>query len=556
MAKVLPAPLIGSSSQWMHSAQYTRDLFRRIVLTRQPLHGLVIRKSGENGRSAVPSPGWNRGEKTESRQTMNELDMSELDPRLNRRPANIRHIHLLGICGTGMAALAGMLQKSGYLVTGSDQQVYPPMSDFLTMAGIAIKSPYAAANLHPQPDLAIVGNVIRKSNPEAQELARLGIAYLSFPQALAQFFIAGKMSLVVAGTHGKTTTSALLASALVHAGYDTSFMIGGIVREFNGNFRLGSGEHVVLEGDEYDTAFFDKGSKFLHYQPHAAILTSLEFDHADIFQDLAAVEAVFARFVALPPEDGLLVAFLDDPKVAAAATRARCRVAGYGLHPAREWRLADVRQDGDGGSSHFTVFRHSQFFGEFTLPLPGRHNCLNALAVVALLHHFGLDAATIAAGLAAFGGVKRRQEVRGIEKGITVIDDFAHHPTAVKETLSALKAAYTGRRLVAVFEPRTNSSRRAIFQRDYALAFDDADMILLRQPVPLPDVGPEMMFSSKKLTDDLRRRGKNARVFPEAEAIIAALLPELKENDVVAILSNGGFDGIHERLLSALRERH
>jgi len=479
--------------------------------------------------------------------------MNELDPQLNRRPGRIRHIHLLGICGTGMAALAGMLQKSGYLVTGSDNQVYPPMSDFLAQAGIAIKSPYAPENLHPQPDLAIVGNVIRKGNPEAQELARLGIAYLSFPQALAQFFIDGRISLVVAGTHGKTTTSALLASALFHAGLDPSFMIGGIVRQFGGNFRLGAGKYVVLEGDEYDTAFFDKGSKFLHYQPQAAILTSVEFDHADIFVDLAAVEAAFARFVALPPADGLLVAFLDDPKVVAVAAKARCRVEGYGLAPERQWQLADLRQEG--GLTHFTALRHGKVFGAFTLPLPGRHNCLNALAVIALLANFGLDAPTMAEGLAAFAGVKRRQEVRGVEKGVTVIDDFAHHPTAVKETLAALKAAYAGKRLIAVFEPRTNSSRRAIFQTDYVLAFDDADMIALREPLPLPDVAPSLMFSSQQLADDLHRRGKNVRVFPDAAAILAALVPELRENDVVAILSNGGFDGIHERLLATLRER-
>jgi len=479
--------------------------------------------------------------------------MNELDPQLNRRPEHIHHIHLLGVCGTGMAALAGMLQKSGYLVTGSDQQVYPPMSDFLAQAGIAIKSPYAAGNLHPKPDMAIVGNVIRKVNPEAQELARLGIPYLSFPQALAQFFISGKMSLVVAGTHGKTTTASLLASALHHAGLDPSFMIGGIVREFGGNFRLGHGPQVVLEGDEYDTAFFDKGSKFLHYQPQAAILTSLEFDHADIFQDLTAVKAAFAAFTALLPKDGLLVAFLDDPKVAEAAANAPCPVLGYGLAPERDWQLTALRQEG--AFSFFTALRHGQVFGDFTLPLPGRHNCLNALAVVALLAHLGLDAKTIAAGLAAFAGVKRRQEVRGVERGVTVIDDFAHHPTAVKETLAALKAAYAGRRLIAVFEPRTNSSRRAVFQNDYALAFDDADMIVLREPVPLADVTPELMFSSQQLTDALRQRGKNARVFPDAPAIVAALVPELRENDVVAVLSNGGFDGIHERLLASLRAR-
>ena len=505
-----------------------------------------VRKGGENGRSAVPSRGreaGNRGQKT----------MNELDPKLNHRPAVIRHIHLLGICGTGMAALAGMLQKSGYVVTGSDQQVYPPMSDFLSEAGIAITSPYAAENLHPKPDLAIVGNVIRKSNPEAQELARLGIPYLSFPQALAQFFISGKMSLVVAGTHGKTTTASLLASALFHAGLDPSFMIGGIVREFGGNFRLGHGAHVVLEGDEYDTAFFDKGSKFLHYWPQAAILTSLEFDHADIFADLAAVKAAFARFTVLLPEDGLLAAFLDDPKVAEVAAKARCPVVGYGLAAERDWQLADMRQAGE--RSHFTALRRGELFGEFSLPLPGRHNCLNALAVVALLAHLGLDAKTIAAGLVAFAGVKRRQEVRGVEKGVTVIDDFAHHPTAVKETLAALKAAYAGRRLIAVFEPRTNSSRRAIFQHDYALAFDNAEMVLLREPVPLTDVAPDLMFSSATLAEDLCQRGKNARVFPDASAIVAALAPELRSGDVVAVLSNGGFDGIHERLLAVLRER-
>ncbi|MDR3089454.1 MAG: UDP-N-acetylmuramate:L-alanyl-gamma-D-glutamyl-meso-diaminopimelate ligase [Desulfobulbaceae bacterium] len=479
--------------------------------------------------------------------------MNELDPQRNRRPERIRHIHLLGVCGTGMAALAGMLKKSGYEVTGSDNQVYPPMSDFLAQAGIAIKSPYAAENLHPHPDLAIVGNVISKNNPEAQELARLGIAYLSFPQALAQFFIAGKKSLVVAGTHGKTTTASILATALNHAGLDPSFMIGGIVREFGGNFRLGAGQCVVLEGDEYDTAFFDKGSKFLHYQPWAAILTSLEFDHADIFADLQAVKNAFAGLVALPPKDGLLVAHLDEPNVAEVAAKADCRVLGYGLAPERDWRLVDVRHEGN--TSYFKALYRGQLFGDFTLPAPGRHNCLNALAVIALLADLGLDAATIAAGLMAFAGVKRRQEVRGVECGVTVIDDFAHHPTAVKETLTALKSAYVGQRLIAVFEPRTNSSRRAVFQNDYAKAFDEADMILLRQPLPLDTVAPELMFSSKRLTDDLRQRGKNARVFADATAMIAALLPELRQNDVVAILSNGGFDGIHERLLAALRQR-
>ncbi len=476
----------------------------------------------------------------------------ELDPKLNIAPENIRHIHVMGICGTGMAALAGMLKASGFTVTGSDSGVYPPMSDFLKGQGIEAASGYGPQNLDPRPDLVIVGNVITRKNPEAQGLAIAAIPYLSFPQAMAHFFISSRSSLVVAGTHGKTTTSSLLASALHQAGLDPSFMIGGIVREFDANFRLGHGPHFVAEGDEYDTAFFDKGSKFLHYQPRIAIITSVEFDHADIFADLDAIKRSFRKFVALLPQDGLIVAHLDDPNVTEIVADAPCEVQGYGMNPDLAWSLADVRADQ--GMTRFQVRRQGQDWAEMTVRLPGRHNCLNSLAVTAILHRIGLAPEQINSSLASFGGVKRRQEVRGVERGVTVIDDFAHHPTAVRETLAALKAAYPGQRLVTVFEPRTNSSRRAIFQQDYVTAFDSADLTLIRTPVPLDNVPAEELFSSEQLAADLVKRRLNARSFPDTDAILTELTDSLKSGDVVAILSNGGFDNIHSRLLEKLQE--
>jgi UDP-N-acetylmuramate: L-alanyl-gamma-D-glutamyl-meso-diaminopimelate ligase len=319
-----------------------------------------------------------------------------IDPRLNLAPNTINHIHIMGICGTAMAALAGMLLKSGYRISGSDRQVYPPMSDFLQQLGIALCNGYAPENLSPPPDLVIVGNVITRNNPEAIALAEAAIPYLSLPQALAHFFINDRTSLVVAGTHGKTTTSSLLASTLHRAGLDPSFMIGGIVREFEGNFRLGDGPYFVAEGDEYDTAFFDKGSKFLHYQPKIAILTSIEFDHADIFADLEAIKDTFRKFVELIPEDGLLVACLDDPIVAEIAAHAKCPVEGYGLTSSFDWSVADIR--GEEGMTRFSVLRSGQKWADLSVRLPGRHNCLNSLAVTAVLHHLGLTSDQIDLG--------------------------------------------------------------------------------------------------------------------------------------------------------------
>jgi len=427
------------------------------------------------------------------------------------------------------------------------------MSVFLGSLNIPVQNGYDPANLRPRPDLVVVGNVITKKNPEAAALAELNIPYLSFPQALAHFFIRSRTSLVVAGTHGKTTTCSLLAATLHKANLDPSFMIGGIVQEFGTNFRLGDGKYFVAEGDEYDTAFFDKESKFLHYRPKVAVITSLEFDHADIFADLKAIKRSFKKFVALLPKDGLLIANLDEPNVAEVAAEAPCPIRGYGLHPSRDWAIAELQPVHDG--TRFTVLKNGEPWAAMTVRLSGRHNCLNSLAVCAVLDHLGVGPAAIGLGLASFAGVKRRQEVRGEEKGITVIDDFAHHPTAVKETLAGLRQAYAGRRLVAVFEPRTNSSRRAVFQRDYVSAFDAADLIIVREPVPIEGLASEELFSSRRLAADLgAERGLAAEALPTTDAILARLQSTLRPGDVVAVLSNGAFDNIHSRLLQQLRE--
>ena len=479
--------------------------------------------------------------------------MMNLDPQLNHAPDTIKRIHIMGICGTGMAALAGMLQASGYTVTGSDSHVYPPMSDFLFGLGIEIMSGYCAENLQSNPDLVIVGNVITRKNPEAIALSQTTLPYLSFPQALSHFFIRSRTSLVVAGTHGKTTTCSLLASTLFRAELDPTFMIGGIVKEFNANFRLGKGKYFVAEGDEYDTAFFDKESKFLHYRPEVAVITSIEFDHADIFDNLDEIKAAFRKFVSLIPKKGLLVANLDDPNVAEIAAEAKCEVQGYGLHTENStlsWALGEMKtQD---GSTEFAVYREGKLWSKLKVKMAGRHNCLNSLAVTAVLNRIGLTPEEISNGLSTFAGVKRRQEVRGEKGGVTVIDDFAHHPTAVRETLAALRSAWPGRRLVTIFEPRTNSSRRSIFQKDYASVFDSADLILLREPVPIEGLKPGELFSSSRLASDLRRRGLDALSFSDTDAILHHLTKRLKKGDVVAILSNGGFDNIHARLLDQL----
>jgi UDP-N-acetylmuramate: L-alanyl-gamma-D-glutamyl-meso-diaminopimelate ligase len=459
----------------------------------------------------------------------------------------------MGICGTGMAGLAGMLKEAGYLITGSDQNVYPPMSDFLASIHIPVVAGYSAKNLSPRPDLVVVGNVITRKNPEALELARQQIPYVSMPQALGHYFLKDHFPLVVCGTHCKTTTSSMLTSVLHKAGEDCGFMIGGLVKSLGRNFHIGTSRYYVIEGDEYDSAFFDKGPKFLHYQPQVAIITSIEFDHADIYQDLAAVKKSFQQLVAILPPDGCLVACYDDAVVREVAAKARCPVVAYGSHPEAEWKIGDFDIQRTGTSFH--LLHNGEPYNDLFVPMPGRHNVLNSIAVIAVLERLGFSKKIISEGLSSFEGVRRRQEVRGKVDGITVIDDFAHHPTAVRETLAALATAYQGSRLLAVFEPRTNSSRRRVFQDTYIDAFDHVDQVVVKEPIPLTTIPAEERFSARQLVENLTSRGKKAQYFATTEEILDHLAGNSRSGDVIAILSNGGFDNIHERLLKRLAER-
>ncbi len=460
----------------------------------------------------------------------------------------------MGICGTGMAALAGLLQEQGYVVRGSDTQAYPPMGDLLKSLKIPVSIGYRPENLEPRPDLVIIGNVIRRDNPEAVAVMEANIPYMSFPSALSHLCLRDRLSLVVAGTHGKTTTATLLVSAIQGTGTTPGFMIGGIPREFGTGFHLGTPPWFVLEGDEYDTAFFDKNPKFLHYRPHGVILTSVEFDHADIYKDLEQIKNAFMRLVDIVDPEGVIVACWDWPVVQEVCEHARCKVITYGTSIGVDWCLEEYRTEGDK-----TIFQAASPAGDTVTVesrLPGLHNALNSLGGLALCRHLGMPLEGIMRGLGACAGVKRRQEVLGVIHGITVIDDFAHHPTAVKETLEALKARYSGNRLTAVFEPRTNTSRRAVFQGVYPGAFGAADLVLVRD-VPDPEKAPVGdRFSSERLVEDLRKTGKEAYFFKNANEILDFLLKEAKPGDVIAILSNGDFEGLHQGLIAGLEERN
>ena len=467
-------------------------------------------------------------------------------------PESPTHIHLVGICGTGMAALAGILKEQGYLVTGSDEHVYPPMSTFLEGLGITLQNGYAPENLTPAPDLVVVGNVIRRDNPEAQALEGLGLPRLSLPEALNRFLVGDRQSLVVTGTHGKTTTTALIAWLLYATGQDPGFMVGGLANNFRSNFRLGQGPYVVLEGDEYDTAFFDKRHKFVHFQPRIAVLTSVEFDHADIYTDLNHVIRAFEGFLAHLPRDSRVLAWGGAPLVRAVCTLSQAPVSFYGLEENAAWRAAEISPAT--GGMNFTVHREGKHWGDFFTPLLGSHNVLNSLAALATLAELGTDAAALKTALPDFLGVKRRLDVAGEYQGILVLDDFAHHPTAVAATLEAVRQGYPERRLVAVFEPRTNTSRRRIFQQPYAQAFKNADLILVREPPDLWKVPPEEQFSSKQLTADLTAQGQEAHYFPDTDQLLTGLLSLLQPGDITLIMSNGDFDHLVARLCKALGE--
>jgi UDP-N-acetylmuramate: L-alanyl-gamma-D-glutamyl-meso-diaminopimelate ligase len=474
-----------------------------------------------------------------------------MDPLKNNHiPENVHSIHLIAVCGTGMGALAAMLKELGYKVTGSDQHVYPPMSDFLAARGIAVAEGFRAENIAGTPDLVVIGNAVSRTNPEVEAVLAAGLPYCSMPQALNHFVAAEKRPVVITGTHGKTTTAALTAWLLHDCGLDPSFMIGGILQNFISNYRLGAGAHLVLEGDEYDTAFFDKGPKFLHYVPRLAVLTSVEFDHADIFRDLEHIKAAFTELVSRMPGESVLLAYDADVNIRAVLPAAGCRVETYGRRPDSTWRLDSIRVLPTGTEA--VVFRENKRLGVLKSPMLGEHNLCNALAATAVCLHCGSGFDRVAASLQKFTGIRRRQEIRGRKRGITVLDDFAHHPTAVRETLRAVRASAGNGRLVAVFEPRTNTSMRDVFQQDYVGAFDAADLICVRHPPLLHKIPEGRRFSSEALVESLVGHGKEAHFFPDTEAILEFLAGECRSGDVVLIMSNGGFDNIHQRLLDAL----
>src|SRR5580704_11424657 len=390
---------------------------------------------------------------------------------------NAKHIHLIGICGTAMASLAGMLQQRGFRVTGSDAAAYPPMSDFLASLGIPVHQPFAVKNLDPRPELVVVGNVVSRGNVELEHILDQRIPFASLPQVLHDEFLRGKEVLVVAGTHGKTTTTSLLAWIFQSAGLQPSFLIGGIAENFGSSFQLGEGKHFILEGDEYDTAFFDKGPKFLHYFPDAVILTSVEFDHADIYKNLDEVKTAFKRLVNLVPRRGLLISWDGHPNVDECVNRAFCRVERYGFGERSAWRITDVEYLPT--ETRWKISRDGLPPAEFSFPLAGEYNVLNATAAAALAANYDIGVDAIAAALREFHSVKRRLEVKAEVYGITLIDDFAHHPTAIAQTLKAVRTRYAGRRIWAVLEPRSNTLRRKVFQCELAQSLAVADQIVV-----------------------------------------------------------------------------
>jgi UDP-N-acetylmuramate: L-alanyl-gamma-D-glutamyl-meso-diaminopimelate ligase len=474
-----------------------------------------------------------------------------LGERGDRQVPDPRHIHLIAVCGVGMSALAGMLQTRGFRVTGSDQHVYPPMSTQLSALGIELRPGFSADHLADHPDLIVVGNAVSRANPEVQAMLARNLPFLSFPQALAEFFLEDRHPIVVTGTHGKTTTASLMAWVLESAGLDPSYMIGGIPRNFGTNYKLGSGAFFVVEGDEYDTAFFDKGPKFLHYRPRSAILTSVEFDHADIYRDLNHVKEAFQRFLHILPADGYLAAGTDFPHVLDLMTSVPCRCEGYGFSERANWQAVDIETQAE--VTRFVVQSEAQAVGTICWELAGRHNVQNALAVIAVARHLGVSFDDIRRGVQSFAGVKRRQEVCGVIRDITLIDDFAHHPTAIRETLAALRARYGERRLWAIFEPRSATSRRATFQEEFVEAFAEADGVVIAGLFNPENIPADARLSPERLAQDMARRyAKEAVYLPTVDAIVPYVASGVRPGDVVVVMSNGGFGGIHERLLAAI----
>ncbi len=477
----------------------------------------------------------------------------------NGMTSKARHIHLSGICGTAMASLAGLLQLEGHRVTGSDKAAYPPMSDLLHSLGIPVAEPYAERNLDPVPDLVVIGNALSRGNPEVERVLDERIPFTSMAALLHEEFLKGRESLVIAGTHGKTTTTSMLAwiyqvASREMPALEPSFLIGGVAENFGSSFQLRPTRTFILEGDEYDTAFFDKGPKFLHYFPDALILTHVEFDHADIYADLAAVKVAFKRLVNLIPRRGLIVAYDASDNVTECIQNALCRVERYGFSEGADWKLKNLRHAD--GATHWEVWHRGALWVDLKMRMPGEHNALNATAAAALAFGQGVSKQAIKDALATFKSVKRRLELRAQVAGIDVIEDFAHHPTAIRETLRALRSVYPQARLWAVLEPRSNTLRRKVLEQELVASLRLADHVVLagvyqQQRIPNAErLHPEDVV--KRLNDE----GTPAELLPDADAIVNGIAPRLAKGDVVAILSNGGFDGIYEKLPDRLKQLH
>ncbi|MEJ7698792.1 MAG: UDP-N-acetylmuramate:L-alanyl-gamma-D-glutamyl-meso-diaminopimelate ligase [Pyrinomonadaceae bacterium] len=468
------------------------------------------------------------------------------------------HYHLIGICGTAMASLAGMLQARGHRVTGSDQNVYPPMSTQLEGLGIEIINGYKAENADTGADLTIVGNTISRGNPELEEVLNRKLQYCSQAETVKEEFIRGRRSLVVAGTHGKTTTTSIATWIAEVGGLNPSFLVGGIVQNFGASFRVTDSDYFVIEGDEYDTAYFDKKPKFMHYLPEIAIVNNIEFDHADIYDNLDDIKFEFSRLMNLVPGNGHLIVGIDSPVVREVLEEMKGKiftnVETFGTCEDAKWQARYI--DFSGETTRFTVFKDGYSWSEFETSLIGEFNVRNCLAVIIAANAWGISKEIINEAFRTFKSVKRRVEVRGVERGVTVIDDFAHHPTAVEETLKALKQKYAGRRLIAVFEPRSWSSRLAIFQKPYTKAFNYADYVIIAgvyNTSKASELGK--VLDTPELVKDIGLQGKPSYSFPDADSIVEHLTSKLEEGDVVAFMSNGGFGGIHDKMLNILREK-
>jgi UDP-N-acetylmuramate: L-alanyl-gamma-D-glutamyl-meso-diaminopimelate ligase len=475
--------------------------------------------------------------------------------RLARIPASVRRVHLVGVGGTAMAALAGMLVERGFSVTGSDNQLYEPTLSLLKNSRVELMTGFSPANLSPAPDLAVVGNVIVPTNPEAGALLTSPIPYLSMPEALWHFFLKDRRVLMVTGTHGKTTSTAIMAHVLEAAGRDPSMLVGGVASDFGSNYRLGKGADFVIEGDEYDTAFFDKGPKFLHYRASGAIITAVEFDHADIYRDLEHVKSSFRALVDQMDSSRVLVVCADFPHALEVSSIARSRRLTYGLREG-EYRATDIIVGADG--ARFSVTRDGARIHEsIHLPIGGRMNVANALGVYVLLSAFGVSGDEIASGLRSFKGVVRRQQVIGEAAGVTVVDDFAHHPTAIGVTLEAIAERFPGRRILAAFEPRSNTARRDVFQNAFACAFDRASRVYLG-PVYFKEndpIAPNERLETGALARAISARGAHAIACASNDEILERMLADARSGDVALFMSNGPFDGLKERFLERLRSR-